>query len=69
MLHGLSKDADRVIIVEKKQYHAMAAAPTSLGWPGHAVVFETSGHMFDASASTKVYFASVYLTIIALVLH
>lgn len=43
-----------VMIVEKKQWHAMAAAPPSLGYPGHAVIFETSGHTFDTSKATKI---------------
>lgn len=47
--------ADRAIVVEKTQYHAMAAAPIALGWPGHAIVFETSGHVFDTSKPTKVF--------------
>jgi len=45
--------SDRAIIVEKGQWHAMTAAPTSLGWPGHAIIFETSGHLFDTSKPTK----------------
>jgi hypothetical protein len=44
---------NRVIIVEKDQYHGMAAAPMELGWPGYAVVFETSGHTLDISRSNK----------------
>jgi cupin fold WbuC family metalloprotein len=44
---------DKAIIVEAKQYHAMTAAPKSLGYPGHAIVFEISGHKYDASKPTK----------------
>lgn len=47
-------EGDKAIIVEKKQYHGMTAAPISLGYPGHAVVFENSGHSFDPSKKTKV---------------
>ena len=54
VLNSLSSESDRVMIVEKKQYHAMTAAPASMGWPGHAIVFETSGHKYDASISSKV---------------
>lgn len=49
-----SSGSDRVIIVEKGEWHAMTAAPPSLGYPGHAVIFETSGHTFDTSKATKV---------------
>lgn len=44
----------RAIIVEKNTIHAMTAAPPELGYPGYAVVFETSGHKFDTSKPTKV---------------
>lgn len=54
VIHNLSPEADRLIIVEKNQYHAMTAAPVSMGWPGFAVVFESSGHTFDVSKQTKV---------------
>lgn len=47
-------EADRAIIVEKQQYHAMTALPTSLGYPGYAIVFENSGHSFSPSKKTKV---------------
>lgn len=42
------------IIVEKGVWHAMTAAPPELGWPGHAVIFEMSGHYYDPLKSTKV---------------
>lgn len=44
--HILSHDeaGERAIIVEKGEYHAMAAAPPSLGYPGNAIIFEISGH-------------------------
>ncbi|CAK0838632.1 unnamed protein product [Prorocentrum cordatum] len=42
----------RGIVVEAKEWHAMTAAPASLGYPGHAVVFETSGHKFNKNLST-----------------
>lgn len=59
VLHSLTASksasgADRVIIVERHQWHAMTAAPPSKGWPGYAVVFETSGHSFDIKKPTKV---------------
>lgn len=47
------KEGVRVIIVEKGQWHAMTAAPRSMGYPGHAIIFETSGHKFEASKPTK----------------
>lgn len=54
VINDVSAGSDRVIIVEKGQWHAMTAAPVSMGWPGHAVVFETSGHIFDPTVPTKV---------------
>jgi hypothetical protein len=45
---------NRVLIVEKGQYHGMAAAPVELGWPGYAIVFETSGHVLDIARNNKV---------------
>ena len=50
---------NRVIIVEKNQYHAMAAAPTYLGWPGYAVVFESSGHVHNPAKNSKVCFSII----------
>jgi cupin fold WbuC family metalloprotein len=44
---GNEKGRDAAIIVEKNTWHAMTAAPTSLGWPGHAVIFENSGHSYE----------------------
>ena len=32
----------------------MTAAPKALGYPGHAIVFETSGHYYSNSTATKV---------------
>lgn len=43
----------RAIIIEKGQYHAMTAAPMEFGWPGYAVVFETSNHRYDPSLPKK----------------
>jgi len=53
--HMLSNEGqgERAIIVEKGQFHAMTAAPSWLGYPGHAVIFEMSGHMYDAGKPTK----------------
>jgi len=46
-------EADRAIIVEKQQLHAMTSAPAYMGYPGHAIVFENSGHFFNPSKKTK----------------
>ncbi|KAK3284012.1 hypothetical protein CYMTET_8312 [Cymbomonas tetramitiformis] len=55
LCHILSPTGNaRAIVVEKGEWHAMTAAPTSLGYPGEAIVFETSGHKFDLSVPTKV---------------
>ena len=54
VLNALSESSERLIVVEKNQYHAMTAAPASMGWPGHAIVFETSGHKYDTPVPTKV---------------
>ena len=35
------------MVVEVGQWHAMTAAPMALGYPGHAIVMEISGHRFD----------------------
>ena len=43
----------RALIVEPHHWHAMTAAPKSLGYPGHAVVFETSAHNFDTKVRAK----------------
>eukprot|EP01036_Dinobryon_divergens_P022543 gene22543-30808_t len=32
----------------------MTAAPPELGWPGHAVIYEMSGHFYEPKKSTKV---------------
>eukprot|EP01038_Epipyxis_sp_PR26KG_P008847 gene8847-11938_t len=45
---------DRAIIVEKSVWHAMTAAPPELGWPGHAIIFENSGHKFSPNIPTKI---------------
>lgn len=57
-----NSNSDRAIIVEKNQWHAMTAAPTTLGYPGVAIIFEMSGHKYDTSVPTKVLapFAPVY---------
>lgn len=54
VIHDLSSDADRAIVVEKNVWHAMTAAPASMGWPGYAVVFESSGHTYDPTKKVKV---------------
>eukprot|EP00964_Phaeocystis_antarctica_P057435 scaffold33992_cov59-Phaeocystis_antarctica.AAC.5 len=41
------------MVVEVGQWHAMTAAPRALGYPGHAVVMEISGHRFDPAAAGK----------------
>ena len=51
--HILSADKTPAIIVEAGQFHAMTAAPASLGYRGHAVVFENSGHVYDPKTSSK----------------
>ena len=48
-----STSGDQAIIVEAGQYHAMTAAPRSLGYSGRAIVFENSGHTYDPTSSTK----------------
>jgi hypothetical protein len=35
------------MILEKGVYHGMTAAPSSLGYPGTAVVLELSGHTYN----------------------
>lgn len=44
----------RGIAVEMGEWHAMTGAPVSLGYPGRAIVFETSGHRYNPKVSTKV---------------
>ena len=51
--HILSSSGNQAIIVEAGQYHAMTAAPRSIGYSGHAIVFENSGHMYNPKSSTK----------------
>lgn len=46
-------EIDKAIIIEAKQWHAMTAAPKEMGYPGHAIVFEISGHKFEANKPTK----------------
>ena len=53
-MHSSSKPATPSIIVEKGVWHAMTAAPPELGWPGHAVIFEMSGHFYEPKKATKV---------------
>lgn len=43
----------RALIVEPHHWHAMTAAPKSLGYPGHAIVFESSAHNFDTKVRAK----------------
>ena len=40
--------------MEKNAWHAMTAAPVTKGWPGYAIVFESSGHSFNPKEPTKV---------------
>jgi cupin fold WbuC family metalloprotein len=51
--HVLSSDGDQAIVVEAGQYHAMTAVPRTMGYTGHAIVFENSGHTYDPKSSTK----------------
>mmetsp|Transcript_13255 Transcript_13255/g.25403 ORF Transcript_13255/g.25403 Transcript_13255/m.25403 type:complete len:273 (+) Transcript_13255:300-1118(+) len=52
--HILGPNArDRGIVIETGEWHAMTAAPTSMGYPGRAIVFEAGGLQFDPSISTK----------------
>jgi len=51
---GLSGGTVRAIVIEKNEWHAMTAAPSALGYPGFAIVFETSGHYYNKTAATKV---------------
>jgi cupin fold WbuC family metalloprotein len=44
----LSQGGSPAALAEAGTWHAMAAAPRRLGWPGHAVVLEQAGHVFDA---------------------
>jgi len=48
-----SQNQEVAVVVEAGTYHAMTAAPKSLGYPGHAVVFEVSGHQYDGLTKTK----------------
>jgi len=48
VLNGQSEGGDKAIIVEKGTWHAMTALP-----PHSAVIFEISGHRFDAKKKTK----------------
>lgn len=53
-----------VIVIERGQYHALTAAPKSLGYAGYSVVFEASGRKFDPAVSTKVsYYMYLYVYI------
>jgi len=45
----------QVMIIEKQQWHGLTAAPTTLGYPGQAIVFETNGRMFDPTTTSKVF--------------
>jgi cupin fold WbuC family metalloprotein len=55
VLHdGNSGGSVRAIVIEKNEWHAMTAAPKALGYPGFAIVFETSGHVYNNSTATKV---------------
>ena len=51
----VSNHSNKEIIVEAGQYHAMTAAPKVLGYPGHAIVFENSGHLYEPGKSVKTY--------------
>jgi len=48
----------QVMIIEKQQWHGLTAAPTALGYPGQAIVFETNGRMFDPATTSKVCYKS-----------
>ena len=55
ILHdGKSGGSARAIVIEKNEWHAMCAAPKALGYPGYAIVFETSGHVYSNTTATKV---------------
>jgi len=43
----------RLIVISKGDYHAMTAAPSSLGYDGKAVVMETSAHKYNPRIQTK----------------
>jgi hypothetical protein len=60
---GSVKAREMVMVVEKNQYHAMTAAPPSLGWPGYAVIFEVSGHVYEANKPVKVRYCSLMMLI------
>ena len=53
ILSSSRSSSKKAIVVEKNQYHAMTAAPQSLGYPGFAVVFENSGHIYSRRKPTK----------------
>ena len=48
-----SSNGNKAIIVEKKSYHGMTAAPKAMGYSGYAIVFENSGHNFNPNKNTK----------------
>jgi len=66
-----TQSRNAVIVVEKGQYHALTAAPASLGYAGYSVVFESSGRVFDPSVSTKVSSVIIIsmMTILSMYIH
>ena len=60
--HILSSTGEnnKAIIVEKKVYHGMTAAPKSMGYPGHAIVFENSG-MLSLSFLCLFYYIHIFI--------
>ena len=55
------KAGTRLVVVPKNGYHAMTAAPKSMGYPGVAVVLESSAHKFKVNKPTK-FLSSHYST-------
>jgi cupin fold WbuC family metalloprotein len=53
ILSALSPVGVRLIIVEKGKYHALTAAPSSMGYSGQAVVMESSAHLLEPHKVTK----------------
>lgn len=53
ILSPQSHEGVRLIVVEKGGYHALTAAPSSMGYPGHAVVMESSAHLLEPHKVTK----------------
>ena len=47
----LSSGGKPALVAEAGTWHAMASAPRALGWPGHAVILELSGHLYRPTNS------------------